>query len=183
MENTINDELMQRGIFLLTGDIDITTVRPAIEWLLYETQVQAEPKKELTFIISSEGGSVPDAFSLIDMMKGSHIPIRTIGTGIIASAALLIFITGDAATRTLTPNTSIMSHQFSWANEGKAHELFAVAKEVELTQHRMINHYANSIGQPLEIIREKLLPPHDVWLSADEALQFGICSKVTNILF
>ena len=80
------------------------------------------------------------AFALIDVMMSSRIPVKTVGLGTIASAGLLIFISGTHGRRVLTPNTSILSHQFSWYNEGKAHELFATMREFELTQARMIAH-------------------------------------------
>ena len=77
--------------------------------------------------------SVPSCFALIDIMKGSRIPIHTVGLGVIASCGLLLFITGEKGKRTLTPNTSILSHQYSWGSYGKEHELFAQVKEFELS--------------------------------------------------
>ena len=111
----------------------------------------------------------------------SQIPIKTVGLGTIASAGLLIFISGTAGRRVLTPNTSILSHQFSWYNEGKVHELFATMKEFELTQSRMIAHYELCTGLSREQIRENLLPAQDVWLSAQEALALNICDDISVV--
>jgi ATP-dependent Clp protease protease subunit len=86
---------------------------------------------------------------------------------------------GSKGRRTLTPNTSILSHQFSWYNEGKAHELFATMREYELTQVRMIEHYRKCTDATDEIIREYLLPAQDKWLSAEEARKLNICDEVT----
>jgi ATP-dependent Clp protease, protease subunit len=72
-----------------------------------------------------------------------QFPIRTIGLGQIASAGLLIFASGSKGQRILTPNTSILSHQYSWGAFGKEHELFATVKEFDLTTKRMIAHYKN----------------------------------------
>lgn len=173
-------ELNSQGIFTLMGDIDTASIRPVIEWIVFENYKKTKRKKDLTLLVSSEGGSVNDAFALIDIMQGSAIPIRTIGFGIVASAGLMIFLAGQPTTRVLTPNTSILSHQFSWFNEGKAHELFAAVKEFELTQQRMIAHYERTTGMTIDIIKEKLLPPQDVWLSAQEALALNICDIITN---
>ena len=60
----------------------------------------------------------------------------------------------------------------------KAHELFATMKEFELTQQRMVEHYQKTTKQSIEVIREKFLPAHDVWLSAEEALKLNICDHV-----
>jgi ATP-dependent Clp protease protease subunit len=79
----------------------------------------------------------------------------------------------------LTPNTSILSHQFSWGSDGKAHELFATLKEFDLLQKRMLAHYRDSTGLSEEQIKTVLLPPHDVWLSAEEAMALNICDAIS----
>jgi ATP-dependent protease ClpP protease subunit len=71
-----------------------------------------------------------------------------------------------------------MSHQFSWGSEGKAHELFATMKEFDLVQQRMVNLYQTTTGLDEETIRTILLPPQDVYLSAEEALSYGICDHI-----
>jgi ATP-dependent Clp protease protease subunit len=129
-------------------------------------------------MICSEGGELAPAFALIDVMKNSKIPIKTVGLGQIASCGLLIFLSGTPGRRVLTPNTSILSHQFSWGSEGKAHELFATVKEFELIQHRMINLYKSSTNLDEETIKKVLLPAQDVYLSAEEALSYGICDHI-----
>ena len=120
-------------------------------------------------------------FALIDVMRSSKIPIKTVGLGTIASCGLLIFLSGSPGRRVLTPNTSIMSHQFSWGTEGKVHELFATVKEFELTQQRMVNLYKNCTGLDEETIKRVLLPPQDVYLSAQDALEYHICDHVAEL--
>jgi ATP-dependent Clp protease protease subunit len=151
-----------------------------IEWILHENYVSKKRRKELLLMICSEGGDVSTAFALIDVMRSSHIPIKTVGLGQIASAGLLIFLAGARARRILTPNTSILSHQFSWGSDGKAHELFATMKEFTLTQTRMLQHYRDTTGLSEEEIKKSLLPPHDVWLSAEEALALNICDSISD---
>jgi ATP-dependent Clp protease protease subunit len=86
---------------------------------------------------------------------------------------------GAKGRRVLTPNTSILSHQFSWANEGKAHELFATVREYDLTQKRMLEHYRSCTHLSDAKIKEFLLPAQDRWLDAHEALKLGICDKIS----
>ena len=172
--------LNNAGIFVLADTINSVSVKPVIEWILYENYVTKIKKKELLLTICSEGGQIPDAFALIDTMNSSMIPIKTVGLGIIASCGLLIFMNGAVGKRILTPNTSILSHQFSWSNDGKEHELFATIKEYELTQQRILNHYKKCTGKSSEIIKEWLLPPQDKWLSSEEALNLNICDAVAE---
>lgn len=167
------------GMYVLMGEIDSDSVKPVIEWILHENFVSKKRRKELLLMVCSEGGAVQDAFALIDVMRSSLIPVKTVGLGMIASSGLLIFLAGSKGRRVLTPNTSILSHQFSWYNEGKVHELFATMKEYELTQYRMVKHYQECTGLDEESIRKSLLPPHDVWLTAEDALKLNICDSIS----
>ena len=165
---------------MFLGDVTVESMSPLIDWILAENFAEKR-KKELTLGICSRGGDLNACFALVDVMKGSKIPIKTVGLGMIASCGLLMFITGQKGRRVLTPNTSILSHQYSWGSIGKEHELFARVRELELTTERMINHYKKCTGLKEADIRKYLLPPHDVWLGAKEAKKLGLCDKVEEI--
>ena len=173
-------DLYQKGIYLFMGPVEADTCKDAIEFVLKQN-LEKKKQKRLQFMICSNGGDVPSCFALIDVMRGSSIPIHTVGLGVIASCGLLLFITGDKGHRTLTPNTSILSHQYSWSNYGKEHELFAQVKEFELSTDRMIQHYKKCTGLEEDKIRESLLPPEDVYLSAKEAKKLNLCDSVKTI--
>ena len=173
-------DLYKSGIYLFMDVVNSENCKDAIEFILKQN-AEKKKKKRLQFMICSPGGGMPECFALIDVMKGSRIPIHTVGLGMIASCGLLLFITGEHGHRTLTPNTSILSHQFSWGNYGKEHELFAQVKEFELSTKRMLDHYKKCTGLNEEEIREHLLPPEDVWLSAKEAKKLGICDHVKSV--
>ena len=168
------------GIFLLMDEISDSTCKDVISFIISKNLVKPYPKY-LQLVINSGGGDLQAAFALIDTMKGSAIPVRTVGLGCVASAAVLIFISGDKGHRVLTPNTSILSHQFSWGTYGKEHELFATVKEYELTTKRMINHYKKCTGLSEKKIREFLLPAQDVWMGATEAKKLGLCDSVKTV--
>jgi ATP-dependent Clp protease protease subunit len=173
--------LNDHGIMVLMDEINHETVKPVIEWILHENHVRKKKHKELLLMICSDGGNIAEAFALIDVMRSSKIPVKTVGLGSIASCGLLIFMAGAAGRRILTPNTSILSHQFSWESEGKSHELFATIKEFELTQKRMVTLYKDATGLEDDVIRKVLLPPQDVWLSAEEALGYHICDAIADL--
>ena len=173
-----HSELLLRGHHVFMSDVTQESMQPLIDWIISENFNQKEKKRELTLGICSPGGDLNACFALVDVMKGSKIPIRTIGMGMIASCGLLMFISGEKGRRILTPNTSILSHQYSWGTYGKEHELFAQVKEYDLTTERIINHYKKCTGLTEKDIRKYLLPPHDVWLSAKEAKKLGLCDKI-----
>jgi ATP-dependent Clp protease protease subunit len=162
-------------------EISPNSIKPCVEWIL-EANLQQEQKLDvLNLLICSPGGDLNTGFALIDIMRGSTVPVRTIGIGQIASAGLLIFISGEPGYRTLTPNTSILSHQYTWGSFGKEHELFAQVKEFDLTGKRLVNHYKKCTGLDEDDIRNILLPPKDVWLSAQEAKKLNICDMVKDL--
>jgi ATP-dependent Clp protease protease subunit len=175
------DELLKKGIRIFMDDVDADSMAPLIEWILAANMSWKKTHKELTLGICSPGGNLNECFALLDVIMGSKIPIRTVGMGMIASCGLLMFISGTKGKRTLTPNTSILSHQYSWGSFGKEHELFATVREYELTTERLINHYKKCTGLDEKMIREKLLPPSDVWLSASEAKELGICDNIQEM--
>jgi len=172
-------ELFLRGHHIFMEDVTQESMKPLINWIIAENFNKEKKKEELTLGICSRGGDLNACFALVDIMKGSKIPIRTIGMGMIASCGLVIFISGEKGRRVLTPNTSILSHQYSWGSFGKEHELFAAVKEFDLTTRRMIDHYKKCTGLSEKDIRKYLLPPHDVWLSAKEAKKLGLCDSIT----
>ena len=173
-------ELFLRGHHVFMSDVTQETMKPLIDWIIAENFNREKKKKELTLGICSPGGDLNACFALIDIMKGSKIPIRTIGMGMIASCGLLMFISGTKGRRVLTPNTSILSHQYSWGSFGKEHELFAAVKEFDLTTQRMITHYKKCTGLSEKDIRKYLLPPEDMRLSAKEAKKLGLCDSITS---
>ncbi|MCK5018477.1 MAG: ATP-dependent Clp protease proteolytic subunit [Candidatus Peribacteraceae bacterium] len=176
-------DIEDSGIYLLMEGIDDDSCAKAIKWILEMNLKKTAgliPKiKELTIIVNSPGGSVSAGFALIDIMRGSNLKVNTVGIGMIASCGLLIFMAGR--NRILTPNTSILSHQWSWAAWGKEHELFATVKEFDLTKERILTHYKKYSKLKIKQINEILLPAHDVWLSSEDALKYGLCDEVRSI--
>ena len=173
--------LSDHGVYYFTSEFSTSTTKDVITWILDSNLQQQNKFEQLTLMISSYGGDLMAAFALIDVMRGSSIPIHTIGLGIIASAGLMTFIAGEPGHRLITPNTSILSHQWSAGAFSKEHELLATGRQFELTTKRMINHYKKCTGLDESAIREKLLPPQDVWLSSQEAKKYNLADSVKEL--
>lgn len=180
INESISGNKNQQSFFLLMADIDNDSIRSCIEWII-DANFSDEPAEMLNLMICSSGGDLNAGFALIDVMRGSHIPIRTIGVGQIASAGLMIFMAGESGQRILTPNTAILSHQYSWGSLGKQHELMAATKAFDLTSKMLMRHYKKFTNLYEEQITQLLLPPHDVWLSPDEALEYGLCDTIQEL--
>lgn len=171
--------LESQNVYVFFDDFTSKSVKPVVEWILQNNLLPSDKRPDyLTLIINSPGGDLTSAFALIDIIKGSVVPIHTLGLGQISSCGLLTFIAGHKGSRMITPATSILSHQYSWGSHGKDHELMARVREFELTSQRMLALYKHCTGLSEAKIKEVLLPAKDVWLSAEEAVELGIADSI-----
>ena len=85
-----SSELFLRGQHVFMGDVTQETMKPLIDWIISENYNKDKKKKELTLGICSPGGDLNACFALVDIMKGSKIPIRTIGMGTVSYTHLTL---------------------------------------------------------------------------------------------
>ena len=172
-----------QDFYLLMGDIDDESIQPVIEWVITNNfpDENGERPDIMNLLICGNGGEAGPAFALIDIIQGSAVPVRTIGFGQLCSSSLMIFMSGEKGQRVLTPNTMVLSHQYSWGSGGKEHELSAAAKGFKLSSSIILNHYLKCSNLNEADIKKILLPASDVWLSAKECLKVGLCDLVQDL--
>jgi len=169
--------LLKNHTFVLNGDITEDTIADAIRWLIYENT--SDEEKELTLYINSSGGSLNDAFALIDLMLNSKHIIKTSGLGNVMSSAFLVFAAGTKNYRYIAKNASIISHQYSdEMGESKHHDIKSFTKECDNTNERMVNLLKICTDLNGSTIKRKLLPASDVWLKAGELIELGIADHI-----
>ena len=175
-EDRVGVKLLENSIHYLFGEIDEENISECIKWILYEN---TEPReKVLTLYINSTGGNLYEAFALIDVIKRSQHPVRTIAIGSAMSAAFLIFASGTNGYRFASKNTSFMCHQFSESMDNKYHDLKATMKENDLCNEKMISILKEATGLAPSVIKKKLLPASDVYLSVEEVIELGIADEL-----
>lgn len=172
----------QQSFFLLFGEIEEGIAKDVCGWILSENFSEPDERPEvLNLVINSAGGDLMSGWAIIDIMRGSAIPVRTVAVGQVASAGLMISMAGAKGHRCMTENTSIMSHSWSGFAQGTSHQLMNLTKEHNLTTERMIQHYVKCTNLDEKGIKNHLLPAKDVYLSAKEALKYGICDTITKL--
>lgn len=176
-EDRIDLKLLENSTYFLNGEINEESVGAVIKWLIYEN-LDISKEKTLTLYINSTGGDLYQAFGLIDVMRASPHAIRCIGIGAVMSAAFLIFASGDNGQRYAAKNTSFMCHQFSEAMDSKYHDLKATMKENDICNDRMIGILKEATGLAPSMIKKKLLPASDVYLTAQEVLDLGVADHI-----
>ena len=177
-EDIIGLGLLKHHTHILTGDIDEESIDKVMRWLIYENMDTTNSEKILTLYINSSGGSLTDAFGLIDVIKNSNYIVRTIGVGNVMSAAFLIFAAGDKGERYIAKNASIMCHQFTESIDEKYHDIKAALKETENCNKRMVDFLTEATGLVPSKVKSKLLPPSDVYLTAQELIDYGVADHI-----
>jgi ATP-dependent Clp protease protease subunit len=174
----IEETFHSNKIHFLTGTIEPENVKKAIQWILYENIVKNHTAKYLTLYINSEGGDLYEAFGLIDIMKASEYPIRTIGLGSIMSAAFLIFCAGEKGQRIIGKNTGIMIHQYHDEFQGKHHDIKSRIRESDNCNNRMLDiiHEASTVD--MKTVKSKLLHSSDVWLKSEDMISLGLADQI-----
>lgn len=164
------------GVIMLTGEIDRRKVDIAIRAILAANMELSYPY--INLIIKSPGGSVDDGFSLIDMMRASVIPVQTVAIGECSSAALMIAMAGEH--RMISPNCSVLSHQFSAAFPAptKRADLKAREKDFQMIEDRIVNHYKTCTGLTEESLKSTLLMDYDIFLDANEAIKYNLFDEL-----
>ena len=176
-DDRIAVKLLENSVYYLFGEIDDDNIADCIRWILYENTDSRE--KTLTLYINSTGGDLYNAFALIDVMRNSHHPVRTIAIGSAMSAAFLIFAAGHKGERYASKNTSFMCHQYSDSLSGKHHDLRATMRDGELCNQKMVDLLKDATGLTASKIKSKLLPASDVYLTAEECVELGVADHLT----
>lgn len=168
------------GCHLLFGDVEETSMKEAVTFLLKSNQLFKD--QELTLFVNSVGGLVSGGFSLIDIMDLSRLPIKTVASGNIMSMGVLIACAGHKGKRIMTRNCEVMAHQFYDEFSGKFHELIAHTKALEYTQHQFMQHFKRHSTMTETQIKDVLFGPTDRWLTPTECKKFGLVDHIIDEL-
>lgn len=172
----IYSRLLKERIIFLGSDVNEASANVVVAQLLF---LQADdPKKDIFFYINSPGGSVYDALAIYDTMQFITNDVQTVGIGVQASAAAFLLSSGTKGKRSLLPNATVMIHQPSSGTRGKVTD-----QEIDLRESLRIKRLLESImakntGQKIEKMHEDM--ERDKWLTAKEALEYGIVDKIIN---
>ena len=175
-EDRIDNLLLDSHMFFLHGDIEEENIDRCIKWIEYENIDSKD--KLLTLYVNTYGGELYQAFALIDIMRSSKHPIRTIGLGSIMSAGFLIFACGTKGERYIAPNAGIMCHQLTDDVSNKYHDLKAAVRETDNSNAKMVKILREATGLTALKIQSKLLQASDVYLTARELIQLKVADYI-----
>jgi ATP-dependent Clp protease protease subunit len=139
---------------------------------------QRDPKKPITVLINSPGGSADAGFAIYDLLRFVRPPVITVVNGLCASAGILIHLATEKKRRFCMPESRFMIHQPSTMGRGTASDLDITAREILKMRDRYNKIIAEQCGKSAEAVLEAAR--RDFWLDAGQALEYGLVNKVVR---
>ncbi|WP_349433875.1 ATP-dependent Clp endopeptidase proteolytic subunit ClpP [Pararhizobium sp. A13] len=170
----IFSRLLKERIIFLTGPVEDQMATLICAQLLF---LEAEnPKKEIALYINSPGGVVTAGMAIYDTMQFIKPAVSTLCIGQAASMGSLLLAAGHKDMRFATPNARIMVHQPSGGFQGQASDIERHARDILKMKRRLNEVYVKHTGRTYEEVEQTL--DRDHFMSADEALSWGVVDKV-----
>jgi ATP-dependent Clp protease protease subunit len=172
----IYSRLLKERVVFLVGPVNEGTANLIVAQLLF---LESEnPDKDINFYINSPGGSVSAGLAIYDTMQFIKSPVSTTCMGLAASMGAFLLAAGANGKRYCLPNSRVMIHQPSGGFSGQASDIEIQAKEILYLRRRLNEMMAKHTGQPIDIIEKDT--DRDNFMSAEEALKYGIIDKVLS---
>ena len=167
--------MMDRIIFLGVG-INDDVANIIIAQLLFLSS--SDPTKDISLYINTPGGQVSSGLAIYDTMQLVQPDVATICTGMAASMGAVLLCAGAKGKRSALPHSRVLIHQPLGGAEGQASDILIAAKEIEKTRQELISLIAQHSGQPYDKVFADA--DRDFWMSAPEALQYGMIDKILD---
>lgn len=170
----IYSRLLKDRIIFLGEAIDDHVANIVIAQLLF---LDAENKDtDIKFYINSPGGSVSAGLAIYDTMQYIKSDVSTICVGLAASMASVLLAAGKPGKRFALPNSEVMIHQVMGGAEGQASDIKIRAEHILKIKDKMNKILAQHTGQKVATVEHD--SDRDNFMSADEAMKYGIIDKV-----
>ena len=162
---------MSNDIFLI-GEVGFDITLESILEQIKETN-QEEP---LNVHIHSGGGQVYDGLAIYNHLKTLPQGVNTISSGLIASIASIIFLSGDRKTRTINKTDSFLIHLPSGGDWGTADDLEKTVEHLRDLEDKLAGIYAAetdlTIKESMDLMKE------DKMLDVEFLKEKGIVAEI-----
>lgn len=170
----IYSRLLKDRIIFIGEEIDDHVASTVVAQLLF---LEAEdPEKDINIYINSPGGSVTAGMAIYDTMKYIKPEVSTICVGMAASMGAFLLAAGQKGKRFSLPNAEIMIHQPLGGVRGQAEDIKIHAEWILKTREKLNRILSENTGQSLKKVAADT--DRDNFMSADEAMTYGIVDKV-----
>lgn len=170
----IYSRLLAERIIFLVGEVDDSMAASITAQLLYLEAMDTE--KDIQIYINSPGGSVSAGLAIYDTMQYIKCDVSTNCIGLAASMGSFLLAGGTKGKRFALPNAEVMIHQVLGGAQGQATDVEITTKHLLKTKEKLNRMLAANTGRDYEVICAAT--ERDNWMSAAEAMEFGIIDKV-----
>jgi ATP-dependent Clp protease protease subunit len=167
------NKMLKTRTILISGEINKELAEKTIRQLLLLEDMNNEPIK---IFIDSPGGDADAGYAIFDMIRFIKPQVWTIGMGLVASAAAIIQLAAPKERRVGLPNSHYLIHQPLSGIRGVATDIEIHANEIEKLRERINSLIAKETGAPSAQVEKDT--DRDFWMSAEEAVSYGLISKV-----
>jgi ATP-dependent Clp protease protease subunit len=171
----IQEKLLKTRSIILSGEIDKESAESVIKQMLI---LEGESSEPIKIFINSPGGDVDAGYAIFDMARFINAPVTMVGMGLVASAAALVLLAVPKEQRIALPNSTYLIHQPMSGMRGVATDIEIHALHLEKLREKLDKLIAQETGKSLEEVRNDTERDH--WLSADEALSYGLVSRIVK---
>tara|TARA_A200000159_G_C7333761_1_gene344169 strand:- start:2241 stop:2828 length:588 start_codon:yes stop_codon:yes gene_type:complete len=174
----IYSRLLKDRIVMLNGEVNDHSAQLVVAQMLFcESQNNAE---DINFYINSPGGAVTSGLAIYDTMQFIKSPVSTIVIGQACSMGSFLAMAGEPGKRNILPNARTMIHQPSGGAGGQATDMEIQVKEIIKIKENLTKIYEkhNTANKSYDELAKAM--ERDNYLSADEAVAFGLADKVVS---
>ncbi|MDR3115780.1 MAG: ATP-dependent Clp protease proteolytic subunit [Treponema sp.] len=168
-------KMLKTRTILLSGEIKKDLAERTIRQLLLLEDMGEEP---IRIFIDSPGGDADAGFAIFDMIRFIKPPVWTIGMGLVASAAAIIQLASPQNRRVGLPNSHYLIHQPLSGIRGVATDIEIHARELDKLREKINLLIAEETGTAFS--RVELDTDRDYWMNAEEAVRYGLISRVIS---
>lgn len=175
-----SNRLFEKRTILFCSEVTSKSVQPLIAQLL--AMDADDPEAPITLFLNSPGGEVNSGFAVYDVIRFIRPKVRVVCTGLSASIAAIILLAADPKDRLAMPNARLLLHQPLYSGDviGPASDLEITANEILKSRSRINSIIAEASGRDIEKVAEDT--QRDFWLTADEAVEYGLVSRVVSAM-
>jgi ATP-dependent Clp protease, protease subunit len=175
--DAVQERLLRNRTIVISGEINQRLAASVVSQLL---ALSAESDDPINVFLNSQGGHVESGDTIHDMISFVGPRIRMVGTGWVASAGALIYISVPREDRFCLTNTRFLLHQPWGGAGGTAADVEIEAREILKMRDRLNRIFARQTGQPLERIEEDTR--RNFWLDAERAREYGLVGTIIENL-
>ena len=166
--------LLKQRIIFINSAIEDNMASLVVAQLLY---LEAEdPEKDISLYINSPGGIITSGLAIYDTMNYIKPDVTTICIGQAASMGAILLTAGTKGKRIALPNSRIMIHQPLGGAQGQASDIQIAAEEILKTKKALNDILSKTTGKSIKKIEHD--SDRDMFMSAEEALKYGIIDKI-----